>query len=78
MDANKIIDAIGTSSEVARLCEVTVSAVSQWRRDGIPPARLLFLRAIHPEAFGIQAPGPDVAAGEYEHVPGRELDQESV
>ncbi|MBW7896542.1 MAG: hypothetical protein H3C27_15650 [Opitutaceae bacterium] len=51
MDANTIIDAIGTSSEVAQLCDVTVSAVSQWRRAGIPRARLLYLRAVRPDAF---------------------------
>ncbi|OQY64733.1 MAG: hypothetical protein B6D47_12975 [Rhodocyclaceae bacterium UTPRO2] len=51
MDENKIIDALGGTNEVARLCEVTKAAVSQWRRGGIPRARLLYLKAIRPEAF---------------------------
>jgi hypothetical protein len=53
MSEQDIIDRLGGSSEVARLCEVTVGAVSQWRHNGIPRARLMFLQAIRPEAFGL-------------------------
>ena len=52
MDSNQIIDALGGSGEVARLCEVSVSAVSQWRKDGIPRARLMYIQLAHPEIFG--------------------------
>lgn len=48
---SEIIDQLGGSSEVARLCNVTVSAVSQWRGDGIPQARLMFLKLARPEVF---------------------------
>jgi len=51
MDPNKIIDALGGSLEVSRLCEVTVGAVSQWRTGGIPRARLMFLRLLRPDLF---------------------------
>lgn len=51
MDANKIIDMLGGTGEVARLCEVFPGAVSQWRKDGIPRARLMFLRLARPEVF---------------------------
>lgn len=48
---SQIIDALGGSSKVAELCEVTVSAVSQWREDGIPKARLMFLKLAKPDVF---------------------------
>lgn len=48
---SRIIDAIGGTGEVAKLCEVQPSAVSQWRTDGIPRARLMYLRVIRPDAF---------------------------
>jgi predicted transcriptional regulator len=48
---SKIIDALGGSSKVAELCEVTPSAVSQWREDGIPKARLMFLKLAKPDVF---------------------------
>lgn len=51
MDPNKIIDQLGGSLKVAQLCKVTVGAVSQWRRAGIPRARLMYLQAIRPDVF---------------------------
>lgn len=50
----KLIQELGGSAAVAELCEVSVSAVSQWIADygqGIPRARLLYLNAIRPKAF---------------------------
>lgn len=61
-DASHIIDQLGGTAEVARLCHVSTQAVSKWRRDGIPAARRMFLferfpalrepqsQADHPEA----------------------------
>lgn len=51
IDPNVIIDRCGGTSEVALLCEVTTGAVSQWRKDGIPRARMAFLRLAKPQAF---------------------------
>jgi hypothetical protein len=51
MDANKIIDDIGGTVATALLCEVTPQAVSQWREEGIPAARLMFLRLARPSIF---------------------------
>jgi hypothetical protein len=51
MDANEIIDALGGTNEVARICEVTAQAVSQWRDDGIPKARLMYLKLKCPGVF---------------------------
>lgn len=39
-----VIDALGGTNEVARLCDVRMCAVSLWKREGIPRARLMFLR----------------------------------
>ena len=51
MDANKIIDALGGTVEVSRLCEVTDGAVSQWRTAGIPKPRLMYLKLLRPDVF---------------------------
>lgn len=51
MDTNTLIDKLGGTAEVARLCEVSAQAVSQWRRDGIPQARLMYLRLLRPDLF---------------------------
>ena len=55
MDSNQIIDRLGGTTKVAQLCEVTKASVSQWRNDGIPKARLMFLRLARPDVFGEHA-----------------------
>jgi len=52
MDANKIIDDLGGTNAVAELCMVTPQAVSQWREDGIPQARMMFLKVVRPDILG--------------------------
>lgn len=42
--STKIIDALGGTTEVARLCGVSMPAVSQWRSQGMSRAFALFLR----------------------------------
>jgi len=49
--ASEIIDRIGGTAETARLCEIRSASVSEWRRKGIPQARLLFLRLARPDVF---------------------------
>jgi len=54
MDINNpsvVIDQLGGSGVVAKLCNVRSQAVSQWRKDGIPDARLMFLKLARPEVF---------------------------
>lgn len=51
MDPNRIIDALGGTAEVARLCGVKPPSVTQWRTNGIPKARLMFLKLARPDAF---------------------------
>lgn len=64
MDANEIIDALGGTSKVAELCEVTTGAVSQWRTDGIPHARLMFLKLARPDVFDLARAGAGDTAKE--------------
>lgn len=44
-----LIDKLGGTAEVARLCRVSSQAVSKWRREGIPEARRMYLLAIRPD-----------------------------
>lgn len=46
-----LIDALGGTSEVARLCDLTTGAVSQWRTNGIPRAWKKYLRLAKPRIF---------------------------
>lgn len=60
LTADEIIDALGGTSETARICQVKDPSVSEWRRNGIPRARLMFLKLARPEVFsseGRLAPG---------------------
>lgn len=51
MTPNEIIDRLGGTAEVARLCQVKPPSVSQWREAGIPSARLMFLKLARPDVF---------------------------
>lgn len=53
---SKIIDALGGTAAVARLCKIKPPSVSEWRKNGIPDARRQFLEAIRPDIFG---PAPE-------------------
>lgn len=65
MDDSKIIDQLGGTAEVARLCNVKQPSVSEWRRNGIPPARLQYLRLLKPEIFaGTPAANDDTSPAE--------------
>lgn len=55
MDANQIIDALGGTAKTARICEVSMPSVSEWRaKNTIPPARLMYLQLLRPDLFGGQ------------------------
>jgi phage terminase Nu1 subunit (DNA packaging protein) len=51
MTPSKIIEALGGTAETARLCEVEMAAVSQWKENGIPKARMMFLKLARPDVF---------------------------
>lgn len=46
--AELVIDGLGGTVTVASLCDVTPSAVSHWRKKGIPKYRVDFLRLARP------------------------------
>lgn len=56
--ANAVIDRLGGTSAVARICECKPPSVHEWRVNGIPKARLQFLRLAFPEAFEGLEPKP--------------------
>lgn len=58
-----VIDALGGSGDVARLCRVSSQAVSYWRRAGIPPARRMYLQVVRPDVFKPQAEAAEAGAG---------------
>ncbi|SOS36020.1 hypothetical protein CFBP6411_04663 [Pseudomonas syringae group genomosp. 3] len=51
MNASMIIEALGGTFRVAELCEVRPPSVSDWKKHGIPRARMMFLRVARPEVF---------------------------
>jgi hypothetical protein len=54
MNAETIIERLGGVGAVAKMCRITSAAVSQWKRDGIPPARRQYLELARPDAFAPQ------------------------
>lgn len=66
MDTRTVIKRLGGGVQVAAMCEITPAAVSQWIANGIPPARLMFLKLARPDVFVSEperdpTPSPDQA-----------------
>lgn len=59
MDTKTIIKKLGGGAKVAALCQVSPAAVSQWSRNGIPNARLMFLKLARPDVFGSSGAVPE-------------------
>lgn len=55
MDSNHAIELLGGTAEAARFFEVKPPSVSEWRKTGLPRARLMYLRAIRPDIFAAAA-----------------------
>ncbi len=51
LTASEIIDRLGGTTEVARICQIKPPSVSEWRSTGIPQARRQFLELLRPDAF---------------------------
>ena len=51
MNDSDIIDKLGGTFAVAQICNVKPPSVSEWRKNGIPPARRQFLMLYSPDAF---------------------------
>jgi len=43
MNTTEIIDTLGGTYAIARMCGVTPSAVTQWRSNGIPEGKLILV-----------------------------------
>lgn len=50
-EAIRVIDNLGGTAAVAKLCDLRSPSVSEWKRNGIPKGWRAFLLAEHPEAF---------------------------
>ncbi len=49
-----LLQLLGGTNKVAKMCDVEPAAVSQWRKNGIPREQLLFLGArIEKESHGL-------------------------
>lgn len=55
-EACRIITAIGGTSATARLCNVEPPSVTEWKYNGIPDARLMFLKLAWPDVFSPAGP----------------------
>jgi DNA-binding transcriptional regulator YdaS (Cro superfamily) len=49
MNDSDIIDSLGGTSAVARLCDIKPPSVSDWRKNGIPKPWRHFFAAMRPE-----------------------------
>ena len=56
MTSDQIIDALGGTSETAKLFGIAAASVSEWRKEGIPKSRLMYLRLAKPELFDAAPP----------------------
>lgn len=50
-EANRIIDDLGGTNAVARMFDIEPPSVSDWRKTGIPKARLMYLKLARPDLF---------------------------
>ena len=53
-EANKVIDYLGGSTAVARMCDIKTPSVCEWRHKGLPKPWRKYLMCAHPEAFGLK------------------------
>jgi hypothetical protein len=51
IEAQRIIDAMGGPSAVARIFSITPGAVTQWRVDGVPDSRMFSIKLLRPDLF---------------------------
>lgn len=60
MNATEIIRKLGGPARAAVLFEISIQAVSQWQQNGIPKARLQYLRLARPDVFTDSAESPAI------------------
>ena len=47
LHADMTIEALGGTAAVSRLFGISMPSVSGWKQDGIPPARVMYLKVAH-------------------------------
>lgn len=50
--ANTVIDKFGGNDKLAKILNVTLAAVSYWRKSGLPQRRILELKLLRPDLAG--------------------------
>jgi len=53
-ECSEIIDSLGGTNAVARLCEIRPASVSKWRTNGIPKGWMMFFKCQFPHLFNPQ------------------------
>jgi len=48
---SKFIDQLGGNAAVSVIFSISSQAVSKWRKEGIPPARMMYLKLAYPHVF---------------------------
>lgn len=48
---SQIIDALGGTGKTAKLFGIQPASVSEWRKTGIPDARMMYIRLARPDIF---------------------------
>lgn len=49
--ATQVIEALGGTAAAARIFNLSMPSVSDWKKDGIPEARVMFLRVAYRKAL---------------------------
>lgn len=52
-EARRVIDALGGTNAVARLCGIKSPSVSSWKKNGIPHSWVRFLSLLRPDLFKV-------------------------
>ena len=68
LTTDQIIDALGGTSETARLFGIAAASVSEWRKEGIPKSRLMYLKVVRPDLFVSATPAVVAAAEMPSHL----------
>lgn len=51
IEAAKVIELLGGTVAVSRMCEIQSPSVSRWKRNGIPKDQARYLREVRPDVF---------------------------
>ena len=49
--ATTVVERLGDTAEVARMFEVKMPSVSDWKKSGIPKARMMLIKAVRPDVL---------------------------